>query len=120
LELQKFAGAWTLAGRTEAGPPGVWITVKGHNKHDANLKADTLPILNDRMASFIHTNYVAHVYLQKVVENNTARTEPDYCEFYLNTFSSPNGYNINQGWPWQKIAGIGDPEAFWMKQHKLN
>jgi len=77
-----------------------------------NLMSDPLPVLDERFALFTHTNYVDHTHLQQVVKNNISRSGPDYTEFYLNTFSSLEGNNINEGWPWQKIAGVGHPDAF--------
>ncbi len=77
-----------------------------------NVMTDDFATLMDKLTGYNFANYAPNTHLQHVVKNNTGRRRPDYTEFYLNTFSSPNGDNINQRWPWQKIAGIGHPNAF--------
>ncbi len=86
------------------------------SKDTTNLMPDLLSTsmsdLTNWFAQYSYTNYMTNAHLQRVVKNDTPQAGPEYCESYLNTFSSPNGEDFSQRWPWQKISGIGNSSSF--------
>ena len=75
-----------------------------------NVKSDSFEVLSNKLAQYIYTNYVAHPYLQDVVENTAKETNTanERTEFYLNTFDGPFTYSLADlnAWPWRKTVAV--------------